>query len=144
MAIAIIKSIIRLFISLSYFSPYYIFLIVDERLTALNRNVALIIVGMMMIAIFAHLIGFTLQPLGSLKRNSTEQIKDTKVLRYFCSIVIFIMIVTTLPSLYDAVGLWVIPMTIFWFGCLLLFIYEGLVTLSSLTAVSSNRQFSSS
>ena len=71
MAIAIIKSIIRLFISLSYVCPYYIFLIVDERLTALNRNVALIIVGMMMIALFGHLVGFTLQPVGSLKRNST-------------------------------------------------------------------------
>ena len=44
---------------------------------------ALIIVGMMMIALFGHLVGFTLQPVGSLKRNSTEQIKDTKVLRYF-------------------------------------------------------------
>ena len=125
MLIAVIKSIIRLFISLSYVSPYYIFLIVDERLTALNRNVALIIVGMMMIALFGHLVGFTLQPLGSLKRNSTEQIKDTKVLRYFCSIIIFIMIVTTLPSIYGTVGLWVIPLTLFWCGCLLFFIYEG-------------------
>ena len=124
MLIATIKSIIRFFIAMSYGFAFYFFT-VDERLYALGPKVALLVLLMMALVLIAYALGFTLQPVDSLKRNPTKQYKDSKFIRYFCSIIVFIMIVTTLPSIYGTVGLWVIPLTLFWCGCLLLFIYEG-------------------
>ena len=125
MFIAIIKSIIRFFIAMSFGFALYFFSS-NERLYEFLGPYGLIIAAFVMLfAVTLFSIGFSLQPVGSLQRNSIEQIKDTKGLRYFCSIMIFIMIVITLPSLCVSVGLWAIPLTLFWCGCLLLFIFEG-------------------